>query len=137
VGDDPYFQLGGWNSLHLRHSMSGSTLMSVDFPFGWNIPSCFGDVPSQFGGSNVSRLFNFPWVSTHFPGGTSLGGNFSQRDGYPFIHTLSLRGFFPGTIFCNMFPLGCTPTPGGNRLGGMYHLGRNHYPGSTSIPGGT
>jgi hypothetical protein len=80
----------------------------------------------------MSGGFNFPWISTPFPGGTSLRGKFPQWGGFPFIHTYGLGGFFPWTSFGNTFPLGSTHTPRGTPS-----LGRNHAPGSSTIPGGT
>jgi len=106
-------------------------LLSVDFPFLWNIPSGFGIVHSQSRGNNVSRGFNFPWVSTPF-----LGGNFVQWVGYPFIYMYSPRGFFPETSFGNTFPLGSMPTPSGSLLGGISSPRSSHAPGSASILGG-
>jgi hypothetical protein len=117
--------------------MSSLTLSIVGLAFGWNIPSGFGTVPSGDGGNNTSRGFNFPWVSTIFPGGTSLGGKFPQWGGFPFIHTFGPGGFFLGTIFVNAFPLGSTPTPKGNPLRGTSIHGSNHVPRSATILGGT
>jgi hypothetical protein len=116
--------------------MSGLTSSGVGVPFGWNIPSGFGVVPSQDGGSSMSGGFNFPWVSTPFPGGTSLGVNFHSGR-LSLYQYLGSGGFFPGTNFGNIFPLGSTPIPGGNPLGGMSGLGRSHAPGSATIPRGT
>jgi hypothetical protein len=85
-------------------------MSSVGFPFGWNIPSGFGIVPSQYGGTlflgdlishGVAHYFlgrSIPSTHTIIPRGTSLGGNFAQWGGYPFIHTSSPGGFFPGLV---------------------------------------
>jgi hypothetical protein len=101
------------------------------------MPSGFGVVPSQTGGSSTSGGFNFPWVSTPFPRGTSLGGNFSSWGGFPFVSTSGPGGFFPRTNFGNIFPGGSTFPPGGNPLGGIFGSGSSHAPGGATIPVGT
>jgi hypothetical protein len=40
--------------------MSGMVSPNASSPFGWNIPSGFGVVPSQARGNNTSRGFKFP-----------------------------------------------------------------------------
>jgi hypothetical protein len=85
----------------------------------------------------MSGGFNFPWVSTPFPGGTPLGGKFSNWGSFPFINTSGSWGFFPGPNFGNIFPGGSTSIPGGNPLRGTSSPGRSHAPGSATIPGGT
>jgi hypothetical protein len=86
--------------------MSGLTLSSVGLPFGWNIPSGFGAVPSQAGGSNTSGGFNFPWVSTPFPRGTSLGGNFHNGEAIPLSIPPVLGGSSLGLVLGTHFLLG-------------------------------
>jgi hypothetical protein len=51
--------------------MSGPVTSSANFPFRWNIPSGFGTVPSQCGGSNAFGGFSFHGLAP-----LSLGGNF-------------------------------------------------------------
>jgi hypothetical protein len=65
----------------------------------------------RLGATVLQGGFNFPWVSTPFPGGTSLGGKFSPWGGFPFVNTSGPGGFFPGTNFGNVFPGGSTFTP--------------------------
>jgi hypothetical protein len=95
--------------------MSDLTFSSVGFPFGWNIHSGFGTIPSYYMGSNVLGGFNFWWVSTHFPGGTPPRGKFSQLGGYIFIHTFGPKGSSPCLVLSLFFllflclPLGIIP----------------------------
>jgi hypothetical protein len=129
--------MGGGTPSTSTIPMSGLTSSGVGVPFGWNFPSGFGVVSSQDGGSSMSGGFNFPWVSTPFPGGTPLGGKFSNWGGFPFINTSGSGGFFPGTNFGNVFPWRVYTYPWGKSPGGMSSPGSSHAPGSATIPGGT
>jgi hypothetical protein len=70
------FNMGSGTPSTFTNPMSALPLLGVGLPFGWNISSSFEPVPSQAGVSSIFRGFNFSWVKTPFPGGTSLGGNF-------------------------------------------------------------
>jgi hypothetical protein len=65
--------------------MSSLASSGVSLPFKWNIPSGFLVFPSQVGGSNVSRGFNFPWVRIPFPRGMSLGEKFPHGEDFPLL----------------------------------------------------
>jgi hypothetical protein len=84
------FSMGGGNPSTSTNPMSGLTSLGVGVPFGWNISSGFGVVPSQDGGSSTSGGFNFPWVSTPFPGAHPLGEIFHNGEDFPLLTHLVL-----------------------------------------------
>jgi hypothetical protein len=67
------FNMGGRILSTSTISMSNLVSSGTSSPFGWNMSSGFGVVPSQAGGRSTSGGFNFLLVS----GGTSMGGNVS------------------------------------------------------------
>jgi hypothetical protein len=126
------FSMGGGIHSTSTNPMRNSTSSSVSVPFGWNISSGFGVVPSYNGGSGMLEGFKFPWINTPFPGGTSLGGKFSPWDGFTFVNTFGPGGFFPETNFGNVFPVESTFTPRGT-----FGFGSSHAHESATIPRGT
>jgi hypothetical protein len=91
--------MGGGNPSTSTNPMTNLTSSGVGVPFGWNISSGFGAIPSQSRGSSMLEGFIFPWVSTLFPGGPSLRGNFSSWGGFPFVNTSGPGDFFLKTNF--------------------------------------
>jgi hypothetical protein len=74
VGGEPWFQHGRWNSFHLHHSYEWPDIIRCWLPFGWNIPSGFGVVPSQDGVVVCQEVLNSHGLAHLSLGACPLGG---------------------------------------------------------------
>jgi hypothetical protein len=122
------FNLGSGAPSTSANPMTNIMSLGACTLFGWSMPSGFEVFPSQPGGRDTYVGFPFPWVSTPFPGGTFLRGNWI----FPFVHTSGPGGFFPETSTRNPFLGGFISSPG-IFFGG----GSSHTPSSATIPRGT
>jgi hypothetical protein len=129
------FCMGGGIPSTSTIPMRGLTLLGVGVDFGWNIPSSFGAIINHPRGNSMSGGFKFRSVRRPFPGGTSLGGEFSHWGGFGFINTSVYRGFFSRNNFGNAFLIGSIYIPGGNHLGETFFLGTNNVARSATILG--
>jgi hypothetical protein len=103
-GVDHGFSMGGRIPSTSTIPMSGSMLSGVSLPFGWNILSGFGAIPSQVGIFSTSGRLISHWLAHHFMREQLMGETLHNGEDFPLFIPLILRcsslGPVLGTHLC-------------------------------------